>query len=225
MPNMTEEEITRKFKSFEEQLGAMKKDFEVKLEAANTDAKQWKETAEKNATALKQFEQKAKDAEEARLKLLAENRKAEIKSFVDQAKKEGRIIPAQEEALTKLMQSMTSEAVVHTFKAKDGAETSHTQYSLMKQFIASLAPHKAFVSILQPNGGQITRLNPTGADIEVHMTEIKRGGTVVSAVVDEYDTDLQANKFIADQAQLGRRVSYEDALIEISRQKKQAAIA
>lgn len=217
---MTDKEIQDKFKVFEDQVSQVKKDFEVKLEAANKDAQQWKETATKNADALKQFEAKAKEAEEARVKLLAENRKADIKNFIDQVKKEGRIIPAQEEVVAKLLESMTSEATVHTFAGKDGASTSHTQYSLMKQFIMSMQTNKAFVS-MTPSGAQV-RLVP-GVQEEVHMTEIKRGGTVVSAVVDEFDTDLRAKKFIESQAQLGRRVSYEEALLEISRQDKVAA--
>lgn len=214
---MTDTEIQAKFKSFEDQVTQVKKDFEVKLEAANTNAKQWEETAKKNAESLKQFEAKAKEAEDARVKLMAENRKTEIKAFVAQAKKDGRIIPAHEEIVTKLLESMTSDAVVHTFAAKDGAQTSHTQYSLMKQLIMSLAPHKAFVS-MTPAGGSV-RITPEAQE-ETHMTEIHRGGQKVTAIVDEYETDQEAKNFIAEQAQLGRKVSYEEALIEVSRQQK-----
>lgn len=221
---MTDAEITAKFKSFEDNIGLMKKDFEMKLEAANTDAKQWKETAEKNATALREFEAKAKKAEEDRVKLLAENRKVEIKSFVDLMKKEGRIIPAQEEVLTKLMESMTSESTVHTFEAKDGSKIAHTQYSLIKKFIESMNPHKAFVS-MTPSGGSVTRVLPGEEAGEVHFTEIKRGGVKINAIVDEYDTDQLAKNFIDSQAKLGRKVSYEDALLEISRQQKAALAA
>lgn len=219
---MTDAEIQAKFKSFEESISLAKKDFEVKLEAANTDAKQWKETAQKNAEALKEFEAKAKKSEEDRQKLVAENRKNEIKAFVDLMKKEGRIIPAQEEAVAKLMESMTSESTVHTFAAKDGSSVNHTQYSLMKQFISSLQPHKAFVS-MTPAAGSVARVVPSGQEEQQHFTEIKRGGAVITAQVDEFDMDVQAKSYISSQAALGKHVSYEDALIEISRQQKAAA--
>ena len=218
---MTDAEITAKFKTYEEQLEGIRKDFEVKLEAEKAESKQWKETAEKNAMALKEFEAKAKKSEEDRVKVLAEARKTEIKIFVDTMKKSGQIIPAQEEALTKLMESMTSEVTVHTFTAKDGSSTAHTQYSLMKQFIESLPKHSAFVSMTSANGA--VRTIPGATDNEVHYTDIKRGGVIVTAQVDDYEMDQEAKKFIDSQAQIGRKVSYEDALVEISRRQKAAA--
>lgn len=215
---MTDQEITAKFKTYEDQIGGIKKDFEVKLEAEKAESKQWKETAEKNAVALKEFEAKAKKSEEDRTKALAEARKTEIKTFVDTMKKGGQIIPAQEEALTKLMESMTSETTVHTFEAKDGSKTAHTQYSLMKQFITSLPKHNAFVSMTPANGA--VRVVPGAGEGEQHFTDIKRGGVIVTAQVDDYDMDQEAKKFIDSQAQIGRKVSYEDALVEISRRQK-----
>jgi hypothetical protein len=220
---MTDAQIESKFKAYEDQLGGMKKDFEVKLEAEKADARQWKETAEKSAVALKEFEAKAKKSDEDRTKVLAEVRKTEIKSFVDTMKKSGQIIPAQEEALTKLMESMTSEVAVHTFEAKDGSKTAHTQYSLMKQFIESLPKHKAFVSMTPANGAVRVQVGQT--DTEVHYTDIKRGGNIVTAQVDDFDMDVEAKIYIDSQAKVGRAVSYEDALVEISRRQKTAQAA
>ena len=215
---MTDVEINAKFKTYEDQIGVIKNDFETKLKAANTAAESWKTTAEQNAKSLLEFEAKAKKSEEDRVKALAEARKVEIKAFIDTMKKGGQIIPAQDEALTKLMESMTSEATVHTFEAKDGSKTAHTQYSLMKQFITSLPKHSAFASMTPANGA--VRVVPGQGDGEVHFTEIKRGGVMVTAQVDDYDMDQEAKKFIDSQAQIGRKISYEDALVEISRRQK-----
>ncbi len=96
------------------------KEFELKLGVAERDAATWKELAEKKAQEVKDFEAKLATAKTDTEKAKAESKKAEIKAFVDAAKRDGRIAPASEEAVTRLMESMTGDATVATFDAKDG---------------------------------------------------------------------------------------------------------
>src|SRR3990167_7864251 len=141
---LTLDELTKKFETLTTSVDTMKKDFELKLESAKKDAEQWKTVATQKDEDLKKFKQEAETANKEKEKAYAEKRKQEDKIFLENLKKQGKLTPASQEIATKLMESMTSETVVATFEAKDGKKITHTQLSLFKELLGSLAKSPIF---------------------------------------------------------------------------------
>ena len=200
-------EMEKKFSDLSVQVDTMRKDFELKLDTAQKEAQTWKANAEKRENELKEFREQAEKAKQeadvARVKV----RSQEIRMFAGRIKSEGKIAPAHEDMVVKIMESMTSDAVIMTSKSQDGSMIAHTQFSLFMQLLEKLPkmpvygeltygglPHsdipngdepaaEQFMEVLTKNGGR-QKLPVRGADVhqaaEKHMEEMRVKGIVVS---------------------------------------------
>lgn len=218
----TIDEMVKKFETLETSVGNMKKDFELKLDSAKKDAEQWKTVATQKEEDLKKFKADAEKAIEEKNKAFAETRKAENSLFLEGLKKSGKITPAMQETATKLMESMNTEAIVHTFEAKDGRKVNHTQLSLFKELLASLGASPIFRNMTQVTEPQ---RNTPGAVIaeEKVFTTVKTKAGEQTYEVDGQDLHTAAIQHIADQQKVGNTVDYASALIFAEKQMKQAA--
>lgn len=218
----TIEELSKELEGLSSFVGVMKKDFELKLGAAKTEATEWKTVAEKKEAEAKQFKEAAEKAEQDKIKAYQESRIKEMKSFLEESVKTARITPASKVLAEKLMESMTSDATVHTFEDKDGKKTSHTQFSLFKEFVNSLAKSKVF-STLTPAVKQ-TAQSPIveEGDKEIHFQEVKKDGATQNLIVDDYEIGVKALDYQAEMLKIGRKIDYADALIAVTLQVKQA---
>lgn len=217
----TIEELTKDFETLTGSVSTMKKDFELKLEGAKRDAAEYKSIAEKAQEDLKTFKVDAEKAQKEKEKAFAELRANENKNFLEGLKKVGKITPALQEIASKLMESLTSEAVVHTFEGKDGKKTSHTQLSLFKELLNGFSTAPILRNMSQTPAG--VREIPGEQAGEKTFVKVLTGGGVQSYELDGADLDSAANQYIQDQKSLGRTVSYADALIAAERLMKQAA--
>ena len=221
---MTMEQMEAKLGELTKGFDAKSKDFELKLAAQKSEADSWKTVAEQKEAESKKFKEEAEKAKTEQLRVSSEARKAEIKSFLEAKKTAGIITPAQQETLEKIMTSLTSETTIHEFSDKDGRKISHTQFSLMKEFVNSITGKKVTYGPITP-GAQRTPETPDSAvDSEVHFTEVvvKDKGRV-RAVVDDYGFHMKALEYQAEQKKSGITVEYGDALIAVSKAEKQAA--
>lgn len=217
----TMEQLEQDFKSFQEEskkkVDALEKTFEARLKAAE-DKAQASDTAAVNAEkALLEFKEKAKKESEEAAKKLAEARREDIKAFVEKAVKEGRLLPAAKEFAIQLLGSMTSDVTVATFEEKDGSKKQHTQYSLMRALIEILPAHKGFTEHTVTGKKKVE--NP-GAQTEKTFTTIKKSGENMEVEVDEQDLHEKAVAYQDEQRAQNKSVSYDEALIYVSRKEK-----
>lgn len=219
MPTL--EELTKQFEALNTNVSTLKKDFELKLESAKKDAEQWKSVATQKDEDLKKFKLDAEKALEEKNKANAELRKQETAVFLETLKKSGKISPAMQETAAKLMESMNSEATVYTFEAKDGKKVNHTQLSLFKELLSSLATTPIFRQMTRT--GEPTRETPPGTASEVTFTTVKTAGGEKEYQVDGQDLHTAALQYQEDQRKTGRTISYADALIAAEQLMKQAA--
>ena len=214
----TIEELSKDFESLESSVSVMKKDFELKLDSAKKDTAEWKSIAEKNAADAKKFKEDAEKAEADKKKAYQEARIKEVKSFLDKAVESARITPAARELAEKLMESMTSDAIVYTFEQKDGSKTTHTQLSLFKEFIASLKQSKVFHTLTTQHTKQAATA-PLSTDDggQVRTMAVKKDGATQELIVDDYDLGVQAMEYQQEQRKIGRVIDYGEALIAVAK--------
>lgn len=218
----TIEELTKQFETLNSSVSLMKKDFDLKLESAKKDAESWKTIATQKEEDIKKFKAEADKAIEDKNKAFAESRKQETASFLENLKKAGKISPAMQETATKLMETMNTETVVHTFEAKDGKKVSHTQFSLFKELLSSLSTTPIFRSMTQ--SGSQTKETPAGGDAsEKSFTVVKTKAGDQTYEVDGQELHAAALQYQEDQRKSGRTVDYASALIEAEKIMKQAA--
>ena len=200
------------------------KEFKVLLQASNDQAAQWKTVAEQSQAKILKLEEDAKKAEANTLKLKTEAIVAENRAFVEAKKKEGILTPAMAIFAESLMGSMTSDAEVVKFTEKDGRAVVHTQLSLFKAFIGTLKKAVSYGPI-SPGSRQVAGA-PVHEAGEVRKMEVtvKSLGRV-EATLDDYDLHMKALEFQAERAKSGKTITYEEALIEASKQEKDAANA
>lgn len=219
---MTIAELEKKFSDLTTNVDTMKKDFELKLDAQKKETDSWKTVAENKQKELLSFQETAEKAQKDRDKAYAEARATEIKNFVADLKKSGRLTPAIEEMVLKLMESMTIDTTVISFSQKDGKTVSHSQLSLFKEIFSALPAGnhlRSFSKVGEVSPTLPSQVRTTGSD-SAEYTEIHRGGEIVRVPVDDGDLHAKALKFIEDQKGLGRVFSYGDALIEVSKAEK-----
>ena len=228
---MKPEEIEAKFKEFQSQVDAVKtqaeltrKDFELKLESAKKDVDQYRSLAEKREEDLRKFREESEKTKREAEETIAKARKQEIASFTEALKKAGRITPAQEEIMVKLMESMTSEAVVMKFKESDGSEKSHTLLSLFKLFVSGL--RKQMNLAQETPGSRVAPITPFQEDEEgEHFMDVqsKAGGTQ-KMPVHGFELNKKAEEYMEQMRIKGQFISFADALLAVAprRQKTQA---
>lgn len=225
---MTLEELQKQMeglkKTFDEKLDLQVKSFQVQLDGEKKQVEQWKTVAQAKEEEARVFAEKAKKADEEKAKAFAEAKKAEMKAFFEQAKKEGRITPALEEIAVKLAESMTSETVIATFEKNDGSKTTHTQMSLFKAFISGLGKTTMFREQSRtPQGvAPATPGSANGGDGAVEFAEVIYGGIKKQLPMDGNDLHARAVQFQDAERTAGRSTSYEQALIEVSKQDRMA---
>lgn len=226
---MTLEELQKQFTAFQAQteskLELQKKDFELKLDAAKKDAEQYKQIAETNAATAKAFEEKAKAAEAEKAKAFAEAKKAEVKGYFESCVKAGSLTPAMRDIAVNLSESMTSETVVAKFEQKDGSSVSHTQFSLFKLFVSMIGKAKGFSIRETTPAADTKKVLPVNGDEAGHesFTEVIHGGVKKTLPTQDVDLAARAFQYQEDQAKLGSKVSYETALIHVSKEMKAEA--
>jgi hypothetical protein len=226
----TPEELEKMFSDLNERQGKQEKEFQQKLEMAERNTQQFKELADKNAEELRTFKQDAEKREKEQKEALFKSRETEISEFVESQVKVGKILPALKEKVLTFMKSLTSEGEVLKFAEKDGSTRSHSQFSLFKELILKMKP-------VMPVGNEFsvqeeleseTPDNENG-DIPVegkkHFTEIRVGGELKKVEVDEVDIAAKAYEYQEKQAKIGKKISYEDALIAVYPRKKSAVKA
>lgn len=218
----TVEELLKKFETFEKGVETMKKDFELKIESAQKDAASYKAIALQKEEDLKKFKADAEKAIEEKNKAFAETRKAENASFLEGLKKAGKISAAMEVTCVKLMESMNTETIVHTFEAKDGLKVNHTQLSLFKELLSSFGASPIFRNLTHATAP--ARIAAQGGEDKekVFTTVITKAGAQ-NYEVDGMDLHALAVQFQEDQRKVGITVDYADALIAAEKQLKQAA--
>ncbi len=207
-------------KTFETQITTMKSDFELKLESAQREVESWKANAQKREEEIKKFQEQAEKSKKEAEAAIAKSREQEIKGFAESLKREGRITPAQEEIVIKLMESMTSDANIHSFKEKDGSTRQHTQLSLFKLLISSL---KKSVSYSEESYGvpPAASVPDANADEELPTQRVfsKQGGWQ-NLQVQGLNVADAAEKYMEEQRGKGKFVTYEQALIAVSPRKQ-----
>lgn len=229
---MEMKDVEAKLKLFQDQLSAQKtqaeairKDFTLQLDTAKRDADSWKATAQKREQEIAQFKELAEKEKANSEKLAKESRKREISEFVDSAKKAGKIVPAQEEIVTKLMESLTSEDEVAKFKEKDGSTKNHTQFSLFKAFINSLNKRKEFSELTETPAGMsytspdnFSEEDDSMNELPKHFTEYaERSRTKGTSVTFEgANIAAKAEEYITSMKAKGITVGYADALVAVS---------
>lgn len=218
----TVDELMKKFETMETSVANMKKDFELKIESANKDAASYKAIALQKEEDLKKFKADAEKAIEEKNKAFAEARKAENASFLESLKKSGKISPAMQETAAKLMESMNTESIVHTFEAKDGKKVNHTQLSLFKELLSSLGASPIFRNMTQVTAPERTAPGATIAEEKV-FTTVKTKAGEQTYEVDGQDLHTAAIQYQADQHKIGITVDYAQALLVAEQQLKQAA--
>ena len=211
---MTLQELEKSFGELQSSISVLKKDFDLKLDAANKNAESWKAAAEQKQAELVKYQEDVKKANEDRDKALSEARVSEIKSFVEASVKEGKISPAAKDIVEKLMQSMTGDANIATFEQKDGKKVQHTQLSLFKEFIATMAKSPIFRQMSR--SGEVQKsATPAGSE-EQQFTEVISGGQKKILPADGQDLHLKAIELQEESRKIGKTLSYEDALIQAS---------
>lgn len=204
---------------FRSEIDSTKKDFELKIQSADKNAKEYKELAEKREEELRQFKEQFEKDKVEKDKLFKEARENDVKEFVHSLKKNERILPAHEPMVIKLMESMTSESMIMSFKEKDGSERKHSQLSLFKLLLSSLVKGSNFKQFTptSPQHAETPDNNASteGLEAETFM-DVLTEGTVKRMKVDEADLAAKAYEYQAEQTKRGITVSYEDALIALS---------
>lgn len=221
---MDPKQVESTLKSFQTQLNsvkiqseAMRRDFSDKLKVANTESATLRVLLKKKEDDLKTFQEQAQKDKVEKEKQFKELRTREISDFVESSKKAGKIIPAQEEAVVKLMESMTSEDSIAAFKEKDGSKKSHSQISLFKAFINGL-PKRGHLQELTYS--QVQEDSSPSDETVTQFMDVKIDGTTISMPVEGQDLDAKAKAFMAEKSKLGITISYADALCAVSPREK-----
>lgn len=221
---MTPQEIEAKLKSmesnFDAKLDATKKEYDLKLDAASKDAANWKTVAEQSQADAKKFQEEVAKQKKEKDEIARKSAEAENKVFVEKLKESGKVVPAQEEFIVKLMGSMSQDSEVLKFKEADGSETSHTQLSLFKKFLESLEPRVSYDTF---SGGSIqSKLVPDKQGQEQFMTIKTKAGDQTLPIKDA-DLATKVFEYMEQRAKENRPVTYEEALIAVSPKRKIAA--
>lgn len=218
-------DLEKQFAELKEQFSTLKKDYELRLDSAKKEAESWKSTAQQKQDELKKFEADAEKATEEKNKAFAEIRITECKHFLEKLKKDGRISPALEVLAAKLMESMTSDVTVYTSETKDGKKISHSQLSLFKELLSSMAKTPVFRSMTVggTTGVETPEDSMKGTKSAETFMKVRTGGEVKTYAVDDVDLDLMAREYIDEQAKLGRKVDYAEALVQAEKLMRQAA--
>ena len=218
---MTAQEVEGKLKEFQSNFDSKIKEFEVRNEAANKRADEYKKIAEDKEAEVAKFKEVAQKAENEKKVALEESRKKDISSFVESEKKNARLTPAQAEIATKLMESMTSELEVATFKQKDGKSIVHTQISLMKEFISLLPVSNRFSEISRTF--EKTPSIPNGTnEAQVYVEVVQKGSGRIKLPVKDADIAAKIFEYQEEKRKHGVSVSYEDAYIEVDKLSRAA---
>ena len=228
---MTEQEAAQKLKDFQSQIDTMKKDFELKLDSVTKSAESWKSVAEQKQEEIKTLAEKNKKIQEDSDKATKEMREKENKQFAEALVETGRITPAQRDMVFKLMESMTSDVEIAKWgKNKDGSFTSHTQLSLFKEIVNSLAVKKSGSS---RSTSELTKMaDDTNSRLTPDNASSANGGETVSVHIygegrrdvplDEADLAAKAFEYQAEQRKIGSIIDYATALLAVAPRKIQA---
>ena len=221
---MTVEELEKQLKTFQSDFDQTKKDFELKLGTAKKEADDWRQVAQKKEEEAKKFQEEAEKAEKERKKAEAEARKTEHKAFVDRMKAEGKLVPAQEEASLKLMESLSAEGEIAKFTAKDGSSRSHSQLSLFKEMVENSPKRVSFGYSTRKQGEHSPQLPGEGkaeggeGQIEIlhqgKRTMIPLVGADMAARAFEYQAEVRKTQ--------GREIDYGEALIAVEKMERAA---
>lgn len=216
----TPEQLETMFSDLSTQFSTAKKDFELKLESANKTATEFKELAQKREEELRKFKQEEATREEDRKVKAAAAYKAEIQEFIEAQVKAGRILPAFKEKFTAFMTSLTSESNVMEFKESDGSKRSHTQISLFKELITKM---KSVVPVNSEmtDAGEMGADTPDGTEKPVEQyAEVHDKGQLKKLPIAGVELAAKAYEYIEAQGKIGKKVSYEEALIFIEKKMR-----
>lgn len=161
--------------------------------------------AEGKAAKLTDTETKLTEAQTKLQENEVKAHKAEVKAFIEKAKTEGKIIPANEPMVTALMEQIDGKAVIKfTEKDKDGkdVQVEKSPLELVKKFVESLPK---LVEFKEVSGDKKEILTFTAED-----GEVKIGNTVYK--VDDLDLASKAKKYSQEH-----NVTLEVAIVEVSK--------
>lgn len=223
MPNdnqATVDDLKKQYSEMNARVSAMQKDFELKLESANRTADEWKKQAEKREEDLRSYQEKHEKEEKERLAAAAKAKESDILGFAESQIKAGKITPAVKDKIVAFMKSLNAESAVLEFTESDGSKRTHTQISLFREIIGNLKP-------IVPVGKEFTRSgnqsvespsdSETDQETEQFMEVHAPGGKKTLPVA---EADLAAKAF---EYQEKNKVSYEDALVAVSKLQKTEA--
>lgn len=126
----------------------------------------------------------------------------EIDAIVQDGVKAGKILPVHKDNIHQMLLNADSTKV-QKFKKADGSDGERTQFDVVKEYINSL-----------PNMVTFTEISKTGDETTVTTKDtINVRGEILTVVGNDLDTDARA------YAQK-HNVSYETAVIEVSKAKK-----
>ena len=220
----TLEELEKMFTSEQEKSSLFRKDMELKLESANKDVAQYKQLAEKREEELRVFKEQSEKDKKERETALAKARETEITVYAEDQVKQGRLLPAQKDSVIAFMKSLTSDTEVISFTEQEGSKRSHSQISLFKELFSKLGVQvpikKEFTRSDRPMAQlPFAESKPLKQD-DIEMVVLKEKGNETK----KYPTagaEFAAKifEYQQDQQKLGKEVSYELAMIEVSRRE------
>ena len=152
------------------------------------------------------------DAAKAEVVKLGEvAREKDVRTLVASLKEAGRITPAQEERVSKLLLSMAATGEVARFKEADGKEVAHSQLSLAKAIFLEWPRQVAIHDEWTP--GSPAAIVTPGGDVpaETFMTIKTRGGEQRLPVRDA-DIAQKADALQAEAAKQGKTLDYGEAM-------------
>ena len=161
--------------------------------------------AEGKATKLTDTETKLTEAQAQLQTQAVATHKAEVKAFIDKAKAEGKIIPANEPLVTALMEQMDGKTVIKfTEKDKDGkdVQVEKSTLELVKKFVESLPKLVEFKEV-SVDTKSILIFKADGGKVRI-------GNEVFE--VDDLELTAKAKKYSEEH-----NVPFSEAVVEVSR--------
>lgn len=212
-------ELEKKFSDLSATVDVMRKDYDLKLDTAQKETASWKENAQKREDEIRILREKTEKAEKDAKEASQKARASEIKAFASELKKNGKITPAQEEMIIKLMESMTSDAAIMTYKEKDGSDRTHNQLSLFKAILQGIKTQVVYGEMTHA-GAYSPSAPDSDQETEQFQEVITKGGGRTMLPKSEQALADAAEKYMEDQRVRGIVVSYGDALLAVCPKNK-----
>ena len=215
----TVEALKKKIEELEKELADYREDdhmeMKQKFEATTKeleDAKKRLADKEKETTELTEAKTKLSEAEKKLADIEVTSHKAEVKSFIEKAKAEGKILPRHEALLTVLMEQLDRKSVLKfTEKVKDAygnektQEVTKTPLEIVKRFVEDL-----------PKAIEYKELSGDTKEIDTFTADGGKKMKVGEEIHDVDDIELAKEAKTYSEK---HNVPFDTALLEVSKAK------